>query len=405
MKKYKYVALNIEKKRFTGIFVAEDEENLRQLLSQQNLYLISCKPVKRESPNPFFSVSGKIEIKELTAFCRQFAIMLNSGISILESLNQLKQQKFTGYFKSLLFIVYDDVKVGLLLSQAMEKHSKIFPEFFRSMIYVGEVSGNLEKVLISLADYYDNEIALKKKIKGALAYPIFMGALVIAVAVLMLVFIVPMFKDTLSKMDISHDDFNPLTIMLFDLSDWVMQHGLTLVYILVGLVAVLFFGAKTQKGRDLIDYLKYNIPLVREIQINIVASKFVKSLGLLLASGMNMADALEVVQRLLGNRYAEKKFKCVVDDVRQGAALTFAMEQYKIFPQILIQMISTGEKTGGIEEVLGRSMNFFDAQVESALLKATGFLQPALLAFMGIVIGGAFLAIYSPILTIMQQSM
>ena len=339
MKKFKYIAVNIEKKRFTGIFVAENEENLRQLLSQQNLYLISCKAIKNETPNPFFSVSGKIEIKDLTTFCRQFAIMLNSGISILESLNHLKQQQFSGYFKALLFIIYDDVKVGLLLSQAMEKHKKIFPEFFRSMIYVGEVSGHLEQVLISLADYYDNEIELNKKIPGALAYPIFMGLLIIAVAVLMLVLVVPMFKDTLKQMDIEESDFNIITLLLFNMSDWVMNYGLTLLYVLIGLIALIFFGLKTQKGRDIADYLKYNLPVIRDVQINMVASKFVKSLGLLLASGMNMADALDVVQHLLGNRYAEKKFKCVVDDIRQGASLTFAMDQYKIFPQILMQII------------------------------------------------------------------
>ncbi|MBQ7163875.1 MAG: type II secretion system F family protein, partial [Clostridia bacterium] len=120
--------------------------------------------------------------------------------------------------------------------------------------------------------------------------------------------------------------------------------------------------------------------------------------------GMNMADALEVVQHLLGNRYAEKEFKNIVNDVRQGASLTFAMDQYKIFPQILVQMISTGEKTGGVEEILGKTMKFFDSQVEDSLLKATGMIQPVMLAVMGLVIGVMFIAIYSPMLTIMQKN-
>ena len=404
MRKYKYTAVNVEKKRFVGSFVAENEEHLRQQLAQQNLYLISCKPVKNETPNPFFSLSGKVEVKELTTFCRQFAIMLNAGISILESLNQLKQQKFSGYFKSLLFIVYDDVKVGLLLSQAMEKHKKIFPEFFRSMIYVGEVSGNLEQVLISLADYYDNEIVLKKKIKGALSYPIIMGIMLVGVVSLMLLFIVPKFQDTLSKMEISESEYNPITKVIFKMSEWLIANGLKLVYVLVGIVAVLFFGARTERGRVIFDTLKYKLPMIRNVQINMVASKFVKSLGLLLASGMNMVDALEVVQHLLGNRYAEKEFKNIVNDVRQGASLTFAMDQYKIFPQILVQMISTGEKTGGVEEILSKTMKFFDSQVEDSLLKATGMIQPIMLAVMGLVIGVMFIAIYSPMLTIMQKN-
>ena len=232
-----------------------------------------------------------------------------------------------------------------------------------------------------------------------------MGVLIIAVAVLMLVLVVPMFKDTLSQMDIAREDFNIITLVLFDMSDWVLQYGLNLVYVLVGLIALIFFGKKKKKGKDISDYLKYNLPIIRDVQINMVASKFVKSLGLLLSSGMNMADALEVVQHLLGNRYAEKKFRFIVDDIRQGASLTFAMDQYKIFPQILIQMISTGEKTGGVEEILNRTMRFFDSQVESSLLKATGILQPVMLCVMGIVIGGTFMAIYSPILTIMTKAM
>ncbi|MBQ9481621.1 MAG: type II secretion system F family protein [Clostridia bacterium] len=404
MRKYKYTAVNVEKKKFIGSFVAENEEHLRQQLAQQNLYLISCKPIKNETPNPFFSLSGKIEIKELTTFCRQFAIMLNAGISILESLNQLKQQKFTGYFKSLLYIVYDDVKVGLLLSQAMEKHKKIFPEFFRSMIYVGEVSGNLEQVLISLADYYDNEIVLKKKIKGALSYPIIMGIMLVGVVSLMLLFIVPKFQDTLSKMEIDENEYNVITKVIFVMSEWLIANGLKLVYTVVGVVAVIFFGSKTERGKVILDTLKYKLPVIKNVQINMVASKFVKSLGLLLASGMNMADALEVVQHLLGNRYAEKEFKNIVNDVRQGASLTFAMDQYKIFPQILVQMISTGEKTGGVEEILGKTMKFFDSQVEDSLLKATGMIQPVMLAVMGLVIGVMFIAIYSPMLTIMQKN-
>ena len=404
MRKYKYTAVNIEKKKFVGSFVAENEEHLRQQLAQQNLYLISCNPVKNETPNPFFSLSGKVQTSELTNFCRQFAIMLNSGVSILESLNQLKQQRFSGYFKALLFIIYDDVKVGLLLSQAMDKHKKIFPEFFRSMLYVGEVSGNLEQVLISLADYYDNEIATKKKIKSALSYPIIMAVMLVGVVALMLLMIVPRFQDTLSKMELSTSEYNPITLVIFAMSDWLRANGLNMVYVLVGLVAIIFFGLKTERGKVIKDTLMYKLPVVKTVQINMVASKFVKSLGLLLSSGMNMADALEVVQHLLGNRYAEKEFKNIVNDVRQGASLTFAMDQYQIFPQMLVQMVSTGEKTGGIEEILNRTMKFFDSQVEDALLKATGMIQPIMLAMMGLVIGLMFIAIYSPMLTIMQKN-
>lgn len=403
MRKYKYTAVNIEKKKFTGSFFAEDEAHLRHQLAQQNLYLISCKPLTDASPNAFFSVTGKIEIPELTNFCRQFAIMLNSGISILESLAQLKDQRFTGFFKKILYMIYDDVKIGLLLSKAMEKHKKVFPEFFRSMIYVGEVSGNLENVLTSLADYYEKDTALKRKVKSALSYPIIMGVMMIGIAILMLLVIVPIFKDSLSQLGIKDDELNPITAVIFDMSAWLITNGLTVLYVIVLVVAIVFVLLKTEKGKYYFDVFKYKCPIVKTVSINMVASKFTKSTGLLLSSGMNLVDALEVVKNLLGNRYAAKIFENVIEDVRRGAALTFAMESHKIFPQMLIQMMSTGEKTGGIEEVLMRSINFFDNQVETSLLKLTGILQPVMLGLMGGVIGVMFIAIYSPMLSIMTK--
>lgn len=399
MQKYKYTALNIEKKKFNGTFYAENENHLRQQLAQQNLYLVSCKPVSDASPNQFFSVTGKIEIAELTNFCRQFSIMLNSGISILDSLAQLKDQNFTAFMRKILYMVYDDVKIGVLLSKAMEKHKKVFPEFFRSMIYVGEVSGNLEQVLNSLADYYDNEIALKRKISSALAYPIMMGILLIAVVLLFLLFIIPKFQETLGQMDVPPEG---ITKIVFDMSDWVFANGLTLVYVIVLIGAAVFLFFKTQKGKYCWDYIKYHLIFTRSIQINMVASKFTKATGLLLSSGMNLVDALDIVQNLLGNLYAQKVFKQVIEDVRRGASLTFAMKSYNIFPQMMIQMVSTGEKTGEVDKVLVRSSTFFDQQVEQSLIKATSTIQPIMLGTLAIVIGGLFIAIYSPMLSIMN---
>ena len=219
----------------------------------------------------------------------------------------------------------------------------------------------------------------------------------------MLLVIVPIFKDSLSQLEIKDEELNPLTAVVFNMSAWLIENGLTLLYIVVLAVALIFVVLKTEKGKYYFDVFKYKCPIINTVQINMVASKFTKSTGLLLASGMNLVDALEVVKNLLGNRYASKVFEHVIEDVRRGAALTFAMENYKMFPQMLIQMMSTGEKTGGIEEVLMRSINFFDSQVETSLLRVTGVLQPLMLIMMGGVIGVMFIAIYSPMLSIMTK--
>ena len=163
MPKYKYVAVNINKVKFSGSFIAENEKDLAVQLAKQNLYLVSCTQVKRASPSNFFSVTGKVKLNEITTFCRQFSIMINAGISVVNSIGILKNQKYTGYFKSVLDTVYDDIKGGLSLSEAMKKHEKVFPNFFRSMVYVGEISGQLDRVLLSLAEYYEKDREIKKR--------------------------------------------------------------------------------------------------------------------------------------------------------------------------------------------------------------------------------------------------
>ena len=164
MQKFIYTAVNIDKKKFKGTFLAEDENELKAALLQQNLYLVSAKPVSDKVPNSFFSVTGKLSTKELTSFCRQFCAMINSGISIVDSLEVLSTQSFSKFFQRVLQNVYEDVKSGVLLSEAMKKHKMAFPNFFVSMIFVGEASGSLDQVLQSLADYYDKEAGSEPKI-------------------------------------------------------------------------------------------------------------------------------------------------------------------------------------------------------------------------------------------------
>ncbi|MBQ7307671.1 MAG: type II secretion system F family protein, partial [Clostridia bacterium] len=167
MNKYRYVAVDLKKKKFTGIMLAQTEDQLRSLLLADNLYLVSYTILSDKPPSNFFSVSGKVKTKELTAFCNQFSIMINAGIPIVDCVGMLKQQKYTPYFVKVLDRVYQDVKQGIYLSDSLKKYPTVFPDFFQSMVYVGEKSGGLDKVLISLGDYYETEEKIKKKVSGA----------------------------------------------------------------------------------------------------------------------------------------------------------------------------------------------------------------------------------------------
>jgi len=399
MRKFKYMAMNLQKETFTGTFVAENEKDLAIQLSKQGLFLVTSTPYTDGTPNIFFSTSSKVNRSELTIFARQFAIMINAGVSIVGCLEILKSQKYSSLLKGVLERIYDDVKGGIMLSDSINKHKKIFPNFFRSMIRVGENSGKLDTVLISLADYYETDTAIKKKIKGAMAYPIALSVMMVGIIILMLVFIVPTFREALSDLEITPQG---LTAAVYNISDFVLQNGLTILYIILAIVGIGFVFGLTEKGKYYFDVFKIKCPGVGNIIMDLIAARFARGFGLLLSSGMDVVDAMENIKIVLGNRYVEERFEKAMEDVKHGMTLTMAFQNYKLFPQMMIQMISVGEKTASLDDVLNRSCAFFDEQVESSLTSITSKIQPIMLAIMGLVVGVLFIAVYSPMLDIMS---
>lgn len=400
MPTYKYVAVNLQKKKYKGLFIAEDEKDLAIQLTKQNLYLVSASVYKSGTPSAFFTLgTGKVKLKELTTFCRQFSIMISTGISLLGCIDSLKQQPYSGYFKSILQVISEDVKGGAMLSEALEKHKKVFPAFFRSMVYVGEASGKLDSVFVALADYYESDAAIKRKVKGALAYPLMLAGMTVAIVVLMMAFVVPRFKDTLSSLDVPMDG---LTAFVFGLSDFVVENWYLIALVVIIVVGALFLFLCTKVGKRVKAVFMVKCPLIGRVQVNLITARFARAFSLLLSSGMDLATALDTISIILGNSYVEARFNEAAEDVRQGVSLTAAFQRQNLFPQMLIQMLSVGEKTASLEEVLGRSCRFFDDQVEASLASVTSKIQPVMLGIMGGVIGTLFLAVYSPMLSIMN---
>lgn len=400
MIQYKYVATNLQQEKFTGTFIAENEYDLAVQLQKQGLFLISCKNYNGNTPNSFFSVSNKVSIGELNTFSRQFAIMINSGIPILGCLEILKEQKYSKYFKDILVIINDDVRAGMMFSEALNKHKKVFPNFFRSMIAVGEKSGKMDVVLNSLADYYENDARSKKKVRSAFSYPIMLGILTVGIVVVMLAFVIPTFRSSLSSMEIVPTG---LTKVVYDISDFILAKGLYVLAFIFLFIVLLWAIGRTKKGRFFYDHLKVTIPGIKTINIAMIAARFSRSFGLLLTSGMDIIEAMDAVKIVFGNKDVEKRFDLAVEDVKHGVSLATAFEKYHIFPPILSQMVAVGEKTNSLDDVLNRSCSFFDEQVDAAIQSITSKIQPTMLVIMGGVIGVLFLAVYSPMIDIMNS--
>ena len=400
MPTYKYVAVNLQKKKYKGIFIAENEQDLALQLTKQNLYLVSSKVYKGGTPSAFFTLgTGKVKLSELTTFCRQFSIMLNTGIPLLECIEILKQQPYSTYFKSILQVICEDVKGGAMLSEAIDKHKKIFPDFFRSMVHVGEASGKLDTVFVSLADYYESDAAIKRKVKSALAYPMILAMMTVGIVIIMLAFVVPTFRETLSSLELEPEG---ITLIVYNISDFLLEWWQILIAAIIIIAGGIFLFMRTRTGKRFFDVVKVKCPMIKRVQVNLITARFARAFSLLLGSGMDMATALDKVSIILGNSYFEERFNEAAEDVRNGVSLTNAFQKQNLFPQMLVQMVSVGERTASMEDVLGRSCVFFDEQVESSLNALTSKIQPVMMVIMGLVIGILFIAVYSPMLSIMN---
>lgn len=399
MQKYKYTAVNLQNQKIKGTFIAKDEKDLAEQLAKQSLYLTHASIYTGNTPSAFFTLgTGKVPMSELTTFCRQFAIMLSTHVPLLDCLDILKNQPFSGYFRKILDVIYDDVKSGLVLSEALKKHAKVFPDFFRSMVYVGEMSGRLDIVFNSLADYYERDASMRQKLRAAMAYPIMLLFMTIGIAILMLTLVVPKFKDAMADMDVPIEG---LTKAVYDISDFVTEWWTLILscVMILGIIIILFL--QTEKGKYTLDVLLFKMPLIRTIQVNTVTARFARAFALLLSSGMDLTDAMEAAEVVMTNRYMKKRFHIATDYVRHGMSLTNAFESIDVFPSMMIKMITIGEKTNSLDDVLTRSCSFFDAQLEASFNSFSSKIQPIMILIMGAVVGTMFLAIYSPMLSIM----
>ncbi len=400
MKKFVYVAKDLNGKKIKGTFIAEDEQFVRESLAKRDLYVDSIKKLSNNAPSAFFTVSGKVGIKELTSFCKQFSILISSGVSIIDSLKVLREQGYSSLLRKTIDKVTDDLYAGLMLSESMKKYPKVFPHFFTSMVYVGETSGNLDKVLISVSDYYTRNEKNKRKLRSALAYPLVLLVMLVAVVGVMLYVVIPKFISSFQQMEL---ELPGLTLALFNISNFLRDYWQYIILGIFAIVGIIFLFGRTEKGRLFFDKMKVTLPIFKRINMAMFTSQFVECLGLLLSSGLDIVSSLESMKNIIKNKHLKMQFDRVIIDVKKGIALSTAVELEMKLSNVVTQMIAVGEKTGSTDKLLLQTNDYFDQEVESALSLITTTIQPVLLSILGVFIAVMFIAIYTPILSMITQ--
>lgn len=400
MPKYRCKIIDEVGTKETLIEEASDVISLRGNLRARGIILENAEIIKEKEINVFFSVSSKVKRSEVVLFLRQFSVLINSSISISDSLYTLRAQNYTPAFKKVISDIYKDVYSGVLLSDAFAKHPKVFPSFFNEMIAIGEVSGSLDTVLRELADYYENDQKIKGKAKSAMAYPTILLVMIFAVCLFMCFVILPEFEDMFKSFG---GDVPRITEIIMNIAAFVRDYigFIFLGLVFVGFIIYLFF--KSKAGKIAKDFIAIRFPIIGKINHAIITSRFTKAFVILLKSGMNITDCMDNLKRLLDNAFFSKKFEFAIIEVRRGKPIAKSIENTQMFPSILTEMINIGEKSGNLEEVLSSTTSFYDDEVERKITRATSLLEPIMLLFLGAIVAVVLLSVYLPMIQLMDQ--
>lgn len=375
-----------------GIYEANSEQEVLTMLRNNEYMPVSIEHKVEEKPvSSYFT--KKVTKKDVAVYCRQFYTMLNAGVTIVKCLAILEAQTENKLMRNATKTTFDDVQKGMTLSEAMRKHERVYPSLLVNMVEAGEVSGSLDVIMERMAIHYEKENKIENKIKGAMIYPIVLGVVSIAVVVFLLVAVMPTF---IGMFESSGVELPAPTKILLNISNSLKnQWYIYLAFIIILILGIGYFG-RQESGRLFIDSLKLRIPVVNDTNIKVATSRFTRTLSTLLSSGIPLLQGLDVVAKILNNKFLSIKLENAKEEVRKGVPLSRTIKAIKVFPPMVDSMIKIGEESGSLDEILNKSADFYDEEVEVAIQKMTEMLQPILIVIMALIVGFIVIAMALP---------
>ncbi len=349
----------------------------------------------REKPKDIsFTFGRRVKMKEIVHFTRQFATMVNSGLPLVQCLEILAQQTENKFLAGSIKEVQADVESGATLADALRNHPKVFSDLYVNMVAAGEAGGILDTVLLRLSVFLEKNEALARKVKGAMIYPaVILAVAVIAVTVL-LVFVIPTFEQMFASVDLTLPAPTRLVIWL---SDMLTAYW----WLILGLIAAAIWSIrmyyKTSAGRLALDRLLLRVPIIGDLLRKTAVARFTRTLGTLLSSGVSILDGLEITARTAGNRVIHDAVMRSRSSIAGGETIAEPLRQSGVFPPMVTQMINVGEQTGTIDEMLDKIADFYDDEVDTAVEALLAAMEPLLIVFLGVVVGGMIVSMYLPI--------
>lgn len=388
----------------TGELVAENQENLRQLLRREQVTLVSAKEKGREIRIPKISGRKKVKSKELAVFTRQFSVMIDAGLPLVQCLDILAQQQDNKFFQQVLNQVRTDVESGSTLSMAMQKHPPVFDQLYVNMVEAGETGGILDLILQRLSTFIEKIVKLKRDIVSASVYPAAVIFVAIAAVAILMIVVIPQFEQIFIGL-LGPGEALPLaTRVVMGISRFLAGWGgLAILVTLIGSAVGIRAYYKTKMGHYQIDKILLNMPIFGPILRKIAVARFSRTLSTLLSSGVPILQSLEITAKTAGNVIIEEAILKVRDGVERGETIVEPLKATDVFPNMVSQMVAIGEQTGALDSMLGKIADFYEEEVDSAIANLLSMIEPALIAFLGVTIGSIVIAMYMPLFTLIGK--
>ena len=384
----------------TGKLDAESQSQVATKLKSMGYAPVSITQanagISKELKIPGFG-RKKVKLKDLAVFSRQFATMVNSGLSLLRALNILTEQTESKELARVLGEVRNDIETGNSLSSGMAKHPDVFPPLMVNMCKAGEVGGFLDSVMLQIANNYEAEVRLRGKVKSAMTYPVVVLCIAVLAVIGMLLFIVPTFQGLFATLG---GTLPAPTRVLVALSAGLKLFIVPFIILVIVGLSVWKKIKRTARVRNIVDPLKLKLPVFGQLFRKIALTRFSRNLGTMMQSGVPILQSLDIVAETTGNVVLERATRAVQESVRTGEALATPLLQHPVFPPMVVQMMAVGEETGALDTMLAKIAEFYDQEVESTTESLTALIEPLMIAFLGGIVGSMIVALYMPIFKI-----
>ncbi len=388
---YRYVAKEKMGRTVSGTLEYSDRSLLIAALRKKGLVIISIEDTKRKKAG---FLGKRVKLEEVVIFSRQLATMVDSGIPLVQAMDILADQIENPNFKKIVSAIRDDIEVGSSLSDALLKHPQVFSPLYINMVKAGESSGSLDDILDRLASYLEKANNLQRKVKTSLIYPAVVISMAILITLVMLLKVIPTFKGIFKMLG----GTLPLpTRILILISDTLRRMFLYVVIALSGIIFTIKKYLKTSQGRAVFDSSILRLPILGPLFRKVAVAKFTRTLATLVKSGVPILSSLEIVGKTSGNSVIEKALEDVRKSIKEGENIAGPLEKSGVFPPMVVRMVNVGEQTGELEKMLGKIADFYDDQVDAAVSGLTSLIEPLIIGFLGIVIGGIVIAMFLPI--------